>query len=87
MPESGATAFPFDLLRVRNGCAQSDRNVVREVVAADGDDGRVPEAAAFMDCDVGGAAADIDQGDAKLLLVSVRTDSLAASCSTTVRRR
>ena len=46
-----------------------DGDVVGEVVAADGDDAGVPEAAALEDSEVGRAAADIDERDAQLLLV------------------
>src|SRR6185295_19441853 len=49
--------------------AEPHGDVVGEVVAADTDDGRVPEASALVDGDVRRAAADVHEGDAKLLLV------------------
>ena len=49
--------------------AQPDGDVVGEVVAADGEHARVPEAAPLEDREVGRAAADIDERDAELLLV------------------
>ena len=64
-----AAALALDLFRVGHRRAQADGDVVGEVIAADADDGRVPQAAALVDRDVGGAAADVDQRDAELLLV------------------
>ena len=56
--------------------AQSDRDVARDVVAADGQDGEVPRRAFIEDDDVGGAGPDLDQADAKLDLLGAQ-DSLA----------
>ena len=60
-----AAALALDLFRVGDGRPQSNRDVVGEMVAADVDDGGVPEAAALVDGDVGGAAADVDERDAR----------------------
>ena len=51
------------------GRAERHRHVVGEVLAPHLEDGRVPEGALLEDRDVGGAAADVDEGDAQLLLV------------------
>ena len=64
-----AAAAPLDLLGLGNRRAQADGDVVGEVIAADGDHRGVPEAAALEDREVGGAAADVEQRDAELLLV------------------
>ena len=64
-----AAALPLDLFRVRHRRTQANGNVVGEMVAANAHDSRVPEAAPLVDRNVGGAAADVDQRDAKLLLV------------------
>src|SRR5262249_31871462 len=48
---------------------QADGNVVGEVIATDRDHARVPDTAAFENGDVGGAATDVDQGDAEVFLV------------------
>ena len=64
-----AAALALDLFRVGHRRPQADGDVVCEVIAADADDGRVPEAAALVDGDVGRPAADVDQRDAELLLV------------------
>ena len=64
-----AAAAALDLLRVGNRRAQADGDVVREVIAADGDHPGVPQAAALEDREVGRAAADVDDRDAEILLV------------------
>ena len=69
MPDERAAALALDFLGVRHRRAQADGDVVGEVIAADADDRRVPQAAALVDRDVGGAAADIHQRDAELFLV------------------
>src|SRR5204863_217100 len=64
------------LIRVSKRGAQSDRDVARDVVAADGQHGEVPRRAFIEDDDVGGAGPDLDQADAKLDLLGAQ-DSLA----------
>ncbi len=64
-----AAALALDFFRVGHRRAEADRDVVGEVIAADADDRGVPEAAALVNGDVGGAAADVHQRDAELLLV------------------
>src|SRR5918994_224110 len=64
-----APALALQLLGVRDGHTETDGDVVGEVITADADDRRVPEAAAFENGDVGRTAADVDQRDAELLLV------------------
>jgi hypothetical protein len=64
-----ASALALELLGVGNRHPEADRDVAGEMVAADADHRGVPQAAALVDGDVGGAAADVDQGDAQLLLV------------------
>src|ERR1019366_4350641 len=49
--------------------AEARGDVARDVVAADGDDAGVRDAAVDVQQDVGRAAADVDHGDADLLLV------------------
>src|SRR3954469_20466928 len=64
-----AAALALDLSRARHRRPQADGDVVGEVVAADTDHGGVPQAAALVNGDVGGAAADVDERDAEFLLV------------------
>ncbi len=59
----------LDVLRILRRRTHGDGDVVRDLVAGDGDDGRVPDRPVGKDRDVGGAAADVDQADAQLLLV------------------
>ena len=63
------TKAALDGLRLVLRRAQPHGDVVREVLAADGDDRGVLDGAAVEDGDVRGAAADVDEGDPQLLLV------------------
>ncbi len=69
MRRERAPAFALQLLGVGNRRAQADGDVVGEVIAADADDARVPQAAALEDREVGRAAADVDERHAELFLV------------------
>ena len=64
-----AAGAALDALRLGNRRAQPHGDVAREVVAADGHDAGVPQAAALEHREVGGAAADVHQRDAQLLLI------------------
>ena len=59
----------LDLLGVGERRAESDRDVVRHVIAAEREDRRVPDRALAHDRHVSCAAADVDQDDPELLLV------------------
>jgi hypothetical protein len=59
----------LDPLRLQHRRAQADGDVVGEVVAAERDDAGVLDGAAGEDGHVGGAAADVDERDAQLLLL------------------
>src|SRR5262245_34045295 len=59
----------LDLLRVRRRRAHRDRDVVGDLVARDRDHGGVADRAAGEHGDVGGAAADVHEADAEVLLV------------------
>src|SRR5262249_24814344 len=61
----------LDLLGGVGGRAHPDRDVVGDVVAAEREDAGRHDRALGEDGDVGGAAADVDDGDAELLLVVV----------------
>ena len=63
---SGVALQPVGLGHRR---AQARRDVARDVVAAHRDDAGVRDAAVDVEQDVGRAAADVDDGDADLLLV------------------
>src|SRR5690606_33620049 len=64
-----AAAPALQLLGVGHGRPQADGDVIGEVVAAYGDNARVPEAAALEDREVGGAAAVVAKRHAQLALV------------------
>src|SRR5262245_12491517 len=64
-----ASALPLQFLSIRNRGAQTNGDVAGEVIAANGHHRRVPQIAALIDRQVCGAATDIDQRDAELLLV------------------
>src|SRR5262245_19567449 len=64
-----AAAFTLELLRIRHWRTKPDGDVAREVIAADPDNRRVPQAATLVNRDVRRAASDIDERDAQLLLV------------------
>ena len=68
------------------GVRRPGGDVARDVVAADGDDAGVGDAAVDVEQDVGRAAADVDDGDADLLLV-VAEDGLGAGERLRARRR
>src|SRR5512139_1247975 len=59
----------LDLLRLGHRRPQTDGDVVGEMVPAHAHDGRVPQAAALEDGQIGGAAADVHQRHPELLLV------------------
>ena len=59
----------LDLLGLVRRRAQAEGDVAGQLVAADRDDAGVRDGAVGEDGDVGGAAADVDQRDAQLLLV------------------
>src|SRR6266545_1833871 len=64
------TAVPLlQVLGVGVRRAQPDGDVVRDVVPAERQDGRVPDGAVAEQRGVGGATADVDQQDAELLLI------------------
>ena len=66
--ERAAVAL-LELLGVGRRRAQPDRDVVGDVIAAERDDRGVPDGAVAEERDVGGAAADVDEEDAQLLLL------------------
>ena len=59
----------LDVLRVLRRRAHRHRDVVRDLVAGDRDHGGVADRAAAEHREVGGAAADVDQAHAEVLLV------------------
>src|SRR5437867_3927964 len=66
---------PVPLLHVLGGGrwrAEADRDVVRDVVAAERQDGRVPDRAVAEERDVGRSTADVHDDDAEFLLVLVQ---------------
>src|SRR2546425_6817815 len=65
----------LQIFGVRDRRAQPDGDVVRDVIATERQDRRVPDGAFAEQRGVGGPAADVDQQHAELLLVS-REDSL-----------
>jgi hypothetical protein len=69
--ERAAVAL-LHVLGVGHGRAQADRDVVRHVVAAERQDRGVPDGAVAIEGDVRGAAPDVDDEDAELLLVRVQ---------------
>ena len=64
-----AAVAPLEVLGVGHGRAQPDRHVVGDVIAPQRQDRRVPDGAVAEERHVGGAAADVDEDDAQLLLV------------------
>jgi hypothetical protein len=56
-------------LGVRDRSTQADREVVGEVISSGREHRRVPDRSLLEDREVGRAAADVDQGDAQVLLV------------------
>ncbi len=65
----GAGILDLDLLRVLGGGTQGNGDVVGHLVAGDGNHGRVADGAVGEHRQVRGAAADVHEGDAELLLV------------------
>src|SRR2546426_5433728 len=68
--ERAAVAL-LERLRVGHRRAQADRHVVADVIAAQGQDRRVPHGAVAQEGEIGGAAADVDDDDAQLFFVGV----------------
>src|SRR5436309_5352820 len=68
----GAAVLPLDPLGFRNRSAQTDGDVVRDVLSARGQRRDVPDGATLEDDQIARPGADVDEGDAHLLLVGAQ---------------
>ena len=71
---SAQAYFQLDLFGMLRRRAQRDGNVIGHLITGDRDHRGMANGAAGEHCDVGGAAADVDQADAEVLSSSSSTE-------------